>query len=204
MKATKENINKAKTLGTENVRIAINILTPKFSSREQVDMLLRKEGFRKEYIKSDPENDFTRNMKSGYYYSKDGVCAYETCGIILIALFMNEIEEKIIIKDNPALGYKTTSDITDAEMGSIVKKNINRMEHDIFWLDEVAKINMKTRNYIRMAGLAKILKTYGSIKVIQNGKTVTWLYDYKNDKPRLKSEMTKQEIIESRNINNRT
>jgi major membrane immunogen (membrane-anchored lipoprotein) len=38
---------------------------------------------------------------------------------------------------------------------------------------------------------------YGSFKVSQNGKTVTWLYDYKNDKPRLKSEMTQEEINES-------
>lgn len=30
-----------------------------------------------------------------------------------------------------------------------------------------------------------------------NGKKVTWLWDYKNDKPRLKSEMTKEEIAES-------
>ena len=30
-----------------------------------------------------------------------------------------------------------------------------------------------------------------------SGKKVTWLWDYKNDKPRLKSEMTKEEIAES-------
>lgn len=48
-----------------------------------------------------------------------------------------------------------------------------------------------------MSGLAKICKLYGSLKVKQNGKTVVWLYDYVNDKPRLKSEMTEQEIKES-------
>lgn len=30
-----------------------------------------------------------------------------------------------------------------------------------------------------------------------NGKKVTWLWDYKNNKPRLQSEMTKEEIAES-------
>ena len=39
---------------------------------------------------------------------------------------------------------------------------------------------------------------YGSIKVSDaNGKKVTWVWDYKNDKARLKSEMTKEEISES-------
>lgn len=49
-----------------------------------------------------------------------------------------------------------------------------------------------------MAGLARICKMYGSIKVSDaNGKKVTWVWDYKNDKARLKSEMTKEEISES-------
>jgi major membrane immunogen (membrane-anchored lipoprotein) len=48
-----------------------------------------------------------------------------------------------------------------------------------------------------MAGLARICKLHGSIKVSANGKTVVWLYDYANDKPRLKSEMTKEEIAAS-------
>ena len=30
-----------------------------------------------------------------------------------------------------------------------------------------------------------------------NGKKVTWLWDYANDKPRLKTEMTKEEIMAS-------
>ncbi|MFQ5561206.1 MAG: hypothetical protein ACE5FU_11570 [Nitrospinota bacterium] len=39
---------------------------------------------------------------------------------------------------------------------------------------------------------------YGSIEVKgADGKKVTWLYDYANDKPRLKSEMTKEEIAAS-------
>jgi len=108
----KANVLKAKKLGTENMRIAMSVLTPKFSSREQVDNLLRKEGFEKEYIKSDCENDFTRNMKSGFYYSKSGVCAYEMSGTVLIALFWNEIESKLIA-DNSEITYKNTSDITD-------------------------------------------------------------------------------------------
>jgi hypothetical protein len=41
-----------------------------------------------------------------------------------------------------------------------------------------------------MAGLRKILKMYGRMKV--NGKT--WLWDYATNQPRLKSEMTKAEI----------
>lgn len=46
-----------------------------------------------------------------------------------------------------------------------------------------------------MAGLQKILKMYGSIKATDtNGKTVVWIWDYVNDQPRLKSEMTKQEL----------
>jgi hypothetical protein len=108
----KANVLKAKKLGTENMRIAKSVLTPKFSSREQVDVLLKKEGFEKEYIKSDCENDFTRNMKSGFYYSKDGVCAYEMSGTILIAIFWNEIKGKLI-NDNSEITYKNTNDITD-------------------------------------------------------------------------------------------
>ena len=56
---------------------------------------MKKEGFAKEYIKSDAENDFTRNMRSGYYYSKEGVCAYEMSGTILIALFWKEIKGRL-------------------------------------------------------------------------------------------------------------
>lgn len=49
-----------------------------------------------------------------------------------------------------------------------------------------------------MAGLARICKIYGSMKMSDaNGKKVTWLWDYVNDKPRLKTEMTKEEIMAS-------
>lgn len=45
-----------------------------------------------------------------------------------------------------------------------------------------------------MGGLARICKLYGSMEVNIKGKKATWLWDYVNDKPRLKSEMTKEEI----------
>lgn len=45
-----------------------------------------------------------------------------------------------------------------------------------------------------MGGLARICKMHGSIKVISKGKEVEWIYDYVNDKPRLKTEMTPEEI----------
>lgn len=49
-----------------------------------------------------------------------------------------------------------------------------------------------------MAGLARICKMYGSIEVSDaNGKKVTWIWDYANDKQRLKTEMTKEEIMAS-------
>ena len=49
-----------------------------------------------------------------------------------------------------------------------------------------------------MGGLARICKMYGSMEVSDaNGKKVIWLWDYANDKPRLKTEMSKSEIMES-------
>lgn len=48
-----------------------------------------------------------------------------------------------------------------------------------------------------MAGLARVLKICGRAGVSSNGKTVWWRYDYANDKPRLESEMTKEEIAAS-------
>jgi hypothetical protein len=49
-----------------------------------------------------------------------------------------------------------------------------------------------------MAGLKRLCKLYGSIKCKDaNGNEVVWIYDYVNDKPRLKSEMTKDEIAAS-------
>ena len=49
-----------------------------------------------------------------------------------------------------------------------------------------------------MAGLAKLCKMYGSMEVSDaNGKKVTWLWDYVNDKARIKTEMTEYEIMAS-------
>lgn len=49
-----------------------------------------------------------------------------------------------------------------------------------------------------MGGLSKICKMYGSIEAVgENGKKVIWLWDYVNDKPRLKTEMTSDEITAS-------
>lgn len=46
-----------------------------------------------------------------------------------------------------------------------------------------------------MGGLSKVCKIHGSLKVIdKNGKETVWIYDYINDRARLKSEMTKEEI----------
>ena len=46
-----------------------------------------------------------------------------------------------------------------------------------------------------MAGLSRVLKMYGSMQVTDtNGDKVTWAWDYANDKPILKSEMTKEEV----------
>lgn len=52
-----------------------------------------------------------------------------------------------------------------------------------------------------MSGLEKICKMYGSINCTDaNGKKVTWLWDYVNDKARLKSEMTTEEILASQKV----
>jgi major membrane immunogen (membrane-anchored lipoprotein) len=48
-----------------------------------------------------------------------------------------------------------------------------------------------------MGGLRNICKIYGGMNVSCNGKTVEWVYDYIQDKPRLKSEMTKEEIADN-------
>ncbi len=49
-----------------------------------------------------------------------------------------------------------------------------------------------------MGGLQRICKLYGSMTVKDNnGKSVRWLWDYVNDKARLESEMTKEEIAAS-------
>lgn len=47
-------------------------------------------------------------------------------------------------------------------------------------------------------GLQRVCKLYGSMTVKDNnGKSVRWLWDYANDKARLESEMTKEEIAAS-------
>lgn len=47
-------------------------------------------------------------------------------------------------------------------------------------------------------GLQRILKIYGRMKVTDSkGKSVIHVWDYKNNKPRLESEMSKEEISES-------
>ena len=49
-----------------------------------------------------------------------------------------------------------------------------------------------------MGGLARICKMYGSMQVADaNGKKVTWIWDYANDKARVKTEMTESEIMAS-------
>lgn len=49
-----------------------------------------------------------------------------------------------------------------------------------------------------MGGLARICKMYGSMKVTdRHGNSVRWLWDYANDKPRLETEMSKDEIMAS-------
>ena len=49
-----------------------------------------------------------------------------------------------------------------------------------------------------MPGLQELLKLYGSIE-IQNseGQKVTWEWDYAKDKPVLKSEMSKEDWMQS-------
>ena len=49
-----------------------------------------------------------------------------------------------------------------------------------------------------MGGLANICKMYGRLEVKgKDGKKVTWVYDYANDKPRIKGEMTPEEEANS-------
>ena len=49
-----------------------------------------------------------------------------------------------------------------------------------------------------MAGLQKLCKMYGQIDMTDEyGNKVVWVWDYAKDEPRLKSEMTKEEMKES-------
>lgn len=47
-----------------------------------------------------------------------------------------------------------------------------------------------------MAGLQRVLKQYGTMNV----GGVIWVWDYANDRPRIKSEMTAEEIKESERV----
>ena len=52
-----------------------------------------------------------------------------------------------------------------------------------------------------MGGIAKKCKMYGFMEVVHaNGEKVVWVWDYANDKPRLKSEMTKEDIAASEKV----
>ncbi len=52
-----------------------------------------------------------------------------------------------------------------------------------------------------MSGLKKILKATGGMIVEgEDGTKAVWVWDYKNDKPKLKSEMTKDEIKENEKL----
>lgn len=52
-----------------------------------------------------------------------------------------------------------------------------------------------------MSGLQRVLKMYGSMTVQgSEGKKVVWVWDYANDKPRIKSEMTAEEIAASERV----
>jgi len=52
-----------------------------------------------------------------------------------------------------------------------------------------------------MGGLAKICKMFGAIESKDEyGKKVTWIWDYVTDTPRIKSEMSKSELMESERI----
>ena len=49
-----------------------------------------------------------------------------------------------------------------------------------------------------MGGLTRICKIYGSMEASDaNGKKVIWIWDYVNDEPKLKTEMSKDEIMAS-------
>lgn len=50
-----------------------------------------------------------------------------------------------------------------------------------------------------MSGLQKILKSTGEMHITDaTGKKTVWIWDYANDKPRIKSEMTGEEIAASK------
>ena len=47
-------------------------------------------------------------------------------------------------------------------------------------------------------GFQRILKIYGEMKATDNkGNSISYVWDYANDKARIKGEMTKEEIVAS-------
>jgi len=56
-----------------------------------------------------------------------------------------------------------------------------------------------------MAGLANILKLHGKMSVTgSNGKEVVWVWDYAQNRARVKSEMTRAEILASNEARKRS
>ena len=56
--------------------------------------------------------------------------------------------------------------------------------------------NVETSN--KMEKISRLWKMHGSIEVTDaNGNKVVWLWDYANDKARLKTQMTEDEIMAS-------
>lgn len=51
-----------------------------------------------------------------------------------------------------------------------------------------------------MAGLAKICKTYGEIKISSNGKTIKYVWDYVNDVAVPENEMTQERWAASEKV----
>jgi len=45
-----------------------------------------------------------------------------------------------------------------------------------------------------MTGLQKVLKATGKMIVQSGNESVTWVWDYANDRPMIEKEMTKEEI----------
>jgi hypothetical protein len=49
-----------------------------------------------------------------------------------------------------------------------------------------------------MTGLSKVLKMYGKMNVTdKNGNKVVWVWDYAENKARLETEMTKEQLAKS-------
>lgn len=48
-----------------------------------------------------------------------------------------------------------------------------------------------------MGGLARLCKAYGEMEITANGKKTLWVWDYVKNKPRIKDEMTQEELAAS-------